>query len=154
MTQRRTLPTGDYSIVGYENKTCIERKSLEDLYQTLGKGRERFIRELERMQTMDYSAVVIESSWINISNPTNNNPFFHSKMHPNAIIGTIVSCADRFPKTDWKAVGNRQNAETVTFQLLFNYWTNGTDTKTKQDIADDAGEQEAGFGLAEHSGGI
>jgi len=36
MTQKRTLQTGDYSIVGYEDRLCVERKSLEDLYHTLG----------------------------------------------------------------------------------------------------------------------
>jgi len=32
------LKTGDYSIEGYENSICVERKSKEDLYSSLGKG--------------------------------------------------------------------------------------------------------------------
>jgi len=107
LTQKRTLLTGDYSIVGYEDRICVERKSLEDLYRTLGKDRERFMRELERMQTMECSAVVIEASWKQIANPTEDDPLFHSLVHPNSIVGTIVACAGQFPKTRWKAAGNR-----------------------------------------------
>lgn len=62
-TEVATLKTGDYSIKGYEeNGICCERKSLPDLYGTLGSGRERFIREFDRMREFDFSIVVIESS--------------------------------------------------------------------------------------------
>ena len=157
MTQRRTLPTGDYSIIGYEENVCVERKSLADLYQTLGKGRERFLRELERMQTMDYSAVVIEASWQQISSPADDDPFWHSKMHPNSIIGTIVAYASQFPKTRWKAAGNRHNAETITFRLLLNYWkntttpldTNDNDTSKENNNSYVAGEQAGSLGDVE-----
>ena len=146
MTQRRTLPTGDYSIVGYEDKICVERKSLEDLYQTLGKGRERFLHELERMQIMDYSAVVIEASWQQISDPTNDNPFFYSKMHPNSVIGTIVACAGKFPKIHWKAPGNRANAEKITFTILMNYHRYHAITEDKLPTA----EQRHGASAEDH----
>ena len=161
MTQRRTLPTGDYSIVGLEDKICIERKSLPDLYQTLGKGRECFMSELKRMQMMDYSAVVIEASWQQVSNPTDDDPFFHSKMHPNSIIGTIVACAGQFPKTEWKAPGNRQAAEAKTFRLLLKFWQHhtsfckhDTDATKENNFSNDAGEQAANFECVESPNGI
>jgi ERCC4-type nuclease len=123
MTQRYALPTGDYSITGYEDKVCVERKSLQDLYQTLGRERERFMRELERMEEMTYAAVVIEATWQQIADPT-NDPLWYSKMHPNSIIGTIVACAGEFPKTRWKATGNRANAEKMTFDILLKFYRN------------------------------
>jgi len=59
----KKLDVGDYSIKGYENKIAIERKSLIDLFNTLGKGHKRFKKELERSQIYDYFAIVIDGSY-------------------------------------------------------------------------------------------
>jgi len=56
------LKTGDYSILGFENKIAIERKSLIDLFGTLTHGHERFRKELARAEDMDYFAIVIDGS--------------------------------------------------------------------------------------------
>lgn len=56
------LDVGDYSIDGLTNDVAIERKSLPDLFGTLGKGRERFKRELERAQKLKYFAIVIDGT--------------------------------------------------------------------------------------------
>ena len=122
LTQRRTLPTGDYGIVGYENRIGIERKSLEDLYQTLGTGRERFVRELERMQDMDFSAVVVEASLGQVKDPKKDDPLWHSQMNPDSVLGTIIAFAGQYHKTRWKFAGNRANAEKITFKLLLQYY--------------------------------
>lgn len=61
-----TLETGDYSLRGYECNISIERKSLEDAYSTFSQGRDRFERELARLQAMDRAAVVIEADWPSI----------------------------------------------------------------------------------------
>ena len=58
-----TLPTGDYSIEGLEDQVTIERKSLADAFGTIGGQRKRFQRELERMTSFKYAAVVIEADW-------------------------------------------------------------------------------------------
>jgi len=57
----KTLKTGDYSIEGHENRIAFERKSLSDLYGTVGKGHKRFQKELERARNMDYFAVIVEA---------------------------------------------------------------------------------------------
>ena len=57
-----TLQQGDYSLVGHESQVAIERKSLADLFGTLGQGRERFERELARLAELDRAAIVIEAS--------------------------------------------------------------------------------------------
>ena len=51
--QVKTLPTGDYSLVGLEDCIAIERKSAADLAGSLGAGRTRFRRELERLAQLD-----------------------------------------------------------------------------------------------------
>jgi ERCC4-type nuclease len=48
-TETATLPRGDYSLPGFQDRAAIERKSLNDLIGCLmGKDRERFERELAR----------------------------------------------------------------------------------------------------------
>lgn len=59
-TARQGLKTGDYSIVGYEDSVCFERKSVQDLVGTLIGGHERFLRELERMRNFDEKYILVE----------------------------------------------------------------------------------------------
>jgi hypothetical protein len=65
-TQRGTLGQGDYSILGFETAVAVERKSIADLFGTLGKGRRRFTAELERLSSYEFAAVVIEGDWRDI----------------------------------------------------------------------------------------
>ena len=57
------LPAGDYGIeIKNEVLPCtVERKAIGDLFGVVGNGRERFVRELEKLQWMT-SYVVIEST--------------------------------------------------------------------------------------------
>ena len=54
----KTLASGDYSIVGLEDRIAIERKTKEDAYSSLGQGRARFERELQRLSRFDYAGRV------------------------------------------------------------------------------------------------
>jgi len=58
-----TLQTGDYSLWTHEAEICIERKSLDDLVMTLIHERDRFKRELERMQFYPRRAIIVEGAW-------------------------------------------------------------------------------------------
>jgi ERCC4-type nuclease len=69
-TERGTLKTGDYSIKGYEGSFAIERKSLPDLFGTLTKGHLRFKKELARGLEMDYFAIIVEGSWLDMIHKT------------------------------------------------------------------------------------
>lgn len=57
---RQGLKTGDYSIQGYENRICFERKSVADLVGTLIGGHERFLREMDRMQGFEVKYILVE----------------------------------------------------------------------------------------------
>lgn len=59
---RQGLKTGDYSIQGYEDKICFERKSVKDLVNTLIRGHERFLREIERMKNFEVRYILVEHS--------------------------------------------------------------------------------------------
>jgi len=116
-TVRTTLRSGDYSIVGYEEAISIERKSHEDLYQTLTRDHQRFVRELERLTTYAYSEVVIEASWGKLLSPPAN-----SRIAPKAISRAIQSLKLQFPSTQWTMAPDRRFAERYTFQILRKFW--------------------------------
>ena len=116
------LLTGDYSIVGLEDRVCIERKSLTDLFSSVGTGRARFEREMTRMSKMDYSALVIESRLSNIF----TNPPDRSKMNPKAVFRTLISWSIKYNVHVWP-VWNRDAGEKITYLLLKNFYENYTD---------------------------
>lgn len=58
-----TLPTGDYTCKGLESVVAIERKSLDDLIGCVGRERERFEREIQRLLAYPVRAIVAETTW-------------------------------------------------------------------------------------------
>lgn len=119
-TEWSHLKTGDYSVCGLENLITIERKSLADLFGTLGnhERRERFRREHERMAQMDFACVVIEAGWDQIL-----SGLPESGLNPKTIYRTFLSWSQRYG-VPWFAMPDRCLAEITTFRLLEKYWEN------------------------------
>lgn len=115
--EERRLPTGDYSIDGLESLVTIERKSLADLYGTLGGGRERFEAEHQRMAKLAFAAVVIEADWATIL----LSPPPMSELNPKTIFRTAISWSIRYG-VHWLAMPDRAMAEKTTFHLLNKFW--------------------------------
>ena len=84
--QRKALPAGDYSLVGYEDTVAVERKSLEDFVSTLIQGRKRFRKELKRLAQYDAACVVVEADMKHIILGK-----YRSHAHPRSILGSLVS---------------------------------------------------------------
>ena len=62
-TVRKKLDTGDYSIEGYEEVITFEHKTIKDLIGTCDvRNRDRFKRELLRMDTYDFYCIVISGN--------------------------------------------------------------------------------------------
>lgn len=59
---RKGLKTGDYSVQGYENAICFERKAIGDTVSTLISGHTRFLKEMERMRDFEANYILIEHS--------------------------------------------------------------------------------------------
>ena len=114
--QVKTLPTGDYSLVGLEDCIAIERKSAADLAGSLGSGRARFRRELERLAQLDYAAIVVEASLKQLLQPP---PF--SRMHPKAVVNSMLAWSVQYRMPVFFA-GDRAHGHAVTYQLLTKYW--------------------------------
>ena len=115
------LATGDYTISGLEHLVCIERKSLADLYSTLGQPRERFEREHERMAASvaggGRCCVVVEADWetaIHLPPPQSSLP---SKV----VFRTAISWEVRY-NVPWHFLPDRRFAEIYTFRFLEKFW--------------------------------
>lgn len=77
-----TLKTGDYSLEGFQDRVCVERKSLPDAFGSYGRGRERFEREHERLAAMD-SAILIEASYAALLDPQGSD-------HPRLLLAGVL----------------------------------------------------------------
>jgi DNA excision repair protein ERCC-4 len=60
-TVRRGLPTGDYSLEGFESVLTVDRKSLDDLVQSVIHDWRRFSKVLRRMAAMDVAMIAVEA---------------------------------------------------------------------------------------------
>ena len=78
-----SLQTGDYTAKGLESHLRIERKSLEDLIGCLTSGRERFLRELERLMAFPARVVIIEGSYLDLAHGN-----YRSRIAPSAAVGS------------------------------------------------------------------
>lgn len=112
----KTLSTGDYSIVGLEDRVAVERKSKADAYGSLGQGRARFRREFERLSKYDYAVVVIEDS---VPGFLHRPP--HSRMDPRSAIATLLAWSVRYRVPVFFA-GDRAHGRALTQKLLQMYW--------------------------------
>ena len=114
-----TLPTGDYSIAGFESRITIERKSLSDAFSTFTHDRERWTRELERMRAFETCHVVIEGSWEELSaGPVKAGGATVGK----AVVRSIMAWSMRYPNVHWWPMASREMAEAVAFRLLEKFW--------------------------------
>lgn len=117
VVQVATLRTGDYSLFGFEDRICIERKSLVDLFGSCGKGRDRFEREFQRMAEYEYSALVIESDWHEIY----KTPPQRSKVHPKNLLRSLLAWHMRYDVHIWACPG-KIFAEKTTYLLLDRFY--------------------------------
>lgn len=118
---RDTLETGDYSAAVPLTATkadmiVIERKSLADLYSTLGHGRERFEREFQRMSEYGYAAVVVEATWEQIADP-NKHLKHPTLLVPKTVVATLIAWSQRYGVHVFTCPG-RVFAEKLTYRLL------------------------------------
>lgn len=109
-----TLASGDYSLEGFETRIAVERKSLADLFGTIGQGRERFERELARLNEFEFAAVVVEAEWSEI---LSGGPI-HSKLSPKTVFRSVNAWEQRYTRVHWHFLPGRDIAEVKTFRVL------------------------------------
>ena len=88
------LPVGDYGIRGFSHwdrpAFIVERKSLSDLCGSLGTGRARFMREIEKMRQFGFAALVIEAMEFDLFGDD-----MRSAIKPESIRSTLDAIAVR-----------------------------------------------------------
>lgn len=118
---RKGLKTGDYSILGFEDKIIIERKSPIDLFGSLGKGHDRFKRELKRAQSLEYFAIVVETNITNIVEK-NFEGADRSKMSGETIMKIITTNHMKYGPMIYFVNGRKEAKQLIEF--LFEAYIN------------------------------
>lgn len=131
-TEIRKLKTGDYSIAGFEDRVTIERKSISDALGTFTAGRERFERELVRMEEFDYAAIYIEGKPEAMARHIRSEG---RKVRMGSIMGSLRAWRQRHGvHTLWCL--NRHEAERECIADLRQYWNDRIDAdEVKGEIA-------------------
>ena len=117
-THRAKLDVGDYGVIldnGWNAQVIVERKTLADLYQTLGKERDRFEREVELANELNIQLhLVVESDFAGLMRV----PSHVRQVTARTITGTLASWSIRFPWLHAWTPGPREAAEKWTYRLL------------------------------------
>ncbi len=113
--RRAALPEGDYAAHlpdddSPESTICIERKTLSDLLGSLTAGRERFVRELERLEPYGHRMLIIEASLFTLARPS-----ALSHVHPASVIGSLLAFSQRY-NIHTVFAGDRRYAQAFTFR--------------------------------------
>ena len=114
-TAEGTLAVGDYSLFGLADRVAVERKSLPDLVQCLGRERERFERELQRGAALDAFCVVIEAAWKELAAGQ-----YRSRLNPHAACQSVLAFSGRY-RVPFLFAGSRAGAEYATWGFLRQY---------------------------------
>jgi ERCC4-type nuclease len=115
-TEVAGLKTGDYSVKGLESWVAVERKTVADLVACLTTGRDRFENELHRGRGLDYFALVVEASLVDLATGK-----YRSQMLPKAVIQSLMTFSVRYRLPVFFAE-NRVYGERITESLLQKYY--------------------------------
>lgn len=85
------LPQGDYSLAGLTDRFAVERKSLADLTASVTTGRERLVRELERLRGYDLAVIVVEATLEQVARHD-----YRSQVAPESVLQTLAAWHVRY----------------------------------------------------------
>lgn len=111
-TGAAALRAGDYSLPGYEGRVAVERKELSDLIGCLTYGRPRFTRELARLASYEFAAVVVEAGFLHLLLGR-----YRSNMKPVAAVASIAAMHVRHG-VPFLFAGDRRGGERLVYELL------------------------------------
>ena len=101
-----TLDTGDYSIRDLTHLVCIERKTLDDLLSCVGRHRDRFRRELQRLRAFRFRCLVVEASYADLEAGQ-----WRSQLKPSRVLGSLSAWMVQFDLPVWLAGTHQAGAE-------------------------------------------
>jgi len=140
----KRLNVGDYTIEGFEDTFAVERKSLDDLANSVGTDRLRFENEIRRAhgfadrnedgnpipgtkpdKALKEFKVVIEGS--------EDEVYAHnywSNIHPNSVIGTVNKWPLKYDNLTFEWCDNWRQAKSETLATLDNWYLSYADVDT------------------------
>jgi hypothetical protein len=119
-TVRKHLKTADYSLLNFEDRICVERKSKSDAWGSVTEGRDRFRAEYIRMQEFEKKIVVIESTLEDFLIPpvyVKDGRIIQIKTDPKTPINTFISWFERY-RVPFIFVDNHQLGMVFTMRFL------------------------------------
>lgn len=131
------LPAGDYSIHGYGGRVAVERKSKADLFGTIGQGRGRFVRELERLNEYESASVIVEAEISEIF----GMPPPHSELRPKTVSRSVIAWQLRFPRVHWWFLPGRKTAMAWAYRVLERWWKDVAEVERTAGVVALPGEQ-------------
>ena len=108
-----TLDAGDYSIVGLTHLVAVERKSLDDLLACIGRDRDRFKRELQRLRAYRFRLLVIESDAATLEAGR-----WRSSLQPAHVLGSLAAWCAQYELPVWLA-GDHDGAGRFVERFLY-----------------------------------
>ena len=115
---RRCLPSGDYSILGYESEISLERKSVSDFIRSITYERKRFEREIEKLTKIRRALVLVEGRF---SDVILSGGGVKSLINSESITGTVASWYVRYG-IPFYFVAGREESEKFCFKILSKYY--------------------------------
>jgi len=134
---RDTLRYGDYSIKGFEEVFCIERKNPDDFITSVTTDGDRFKKRLEEFRGLERAIVMVEEPLASIlkkCKPAGKKTrivrtkkgrrpvkdFSIRQVHPNSIIGAVESIVGKYGVQLYFAEG-KADAEERTINIIRKY---------------------------------
>ena len=109
-----TLHDGDYSIRGFTDKICFERKAI-DIFTYCTSEQEKTKRKMERFKFFQFVGLIIEMK---------ESELFqfqvHTKVHPESIRGALTSFEVRYGVHIY--YGNRENCARWMLDRMVKFW--------------------------------
>jgi hypothetical protein len=127
-TQRAALGPafGDYSVLDYQGRCHIERKSVEDAHGTIlgwGDRRDRFQRELENLSTIECAAVVVECSIQHLIATAPSHGKKSSGENAKILFRQVLAWQQDY-RVPWLFCDGRRMAEIAAFRIMERFWRN------------------------------
>lgn len=108
-----SLSAGDYSLENLTHLISIERKSLDDLLACIGRERDRFKRELQRLRGYRFRCLVIEASYSDLERGE-----WRSQLKPSHVLGSLAAWTVQYSLPIWLA-GDHQAAGRFAEKFLY-----------------------------------
>lgn len=121
---RYPFSRGDYSIVGYQGRVGIERKSVEDCIGTVlgwGERRERFAGELSVLAGMESACVIVEGSLGGCLEQMHDRGAKLIEANRKSFHRSIIALQQDY-RVPWIFCDSRRLAEVTAFRWFERFW--------------------------------